>query len=63
MFYDCVIDEKGLPVGKNDTPVVIFERLKNNGPWPADYQVYVGESNKRVSVNEYLENFEKLHWS
>jgi hypothetical protein len=60
MFFDCIVDEKLLPV-KNGTAVEIFEALRNNGPWSASYQVYVGEKNKIVSIEDYLENFEKLH--
>ena len=60
MYLDCLVDEKFVPVF-NDDPVAVFEYIKKNQPFPSDYQVYVGFSNKMVTIEDYLENFEKLH--
>lgn len=60
MFNDIIVDNSFRSI-KDDTPVAIFEYLKNNKPFPSDWSVYVGKPAKVVTIEDYIENFEKLH--
>lgn len=54
MSVDCLLDGNLLPIfrGKREE---VRDHIEKNQPFPLDYRVYEGYSNKLMTVEEYME--------